>query len=55
MQNVKKLAQLEIPKSRGELYNDENIAKSHKLEKSKIEEIFRNLKNQKFGFKGMLL
>ena len=29
IQNLRKLAQLEIPKNRGELYNDVNIAKSN--------------------------
>ena len=49
MQNLGKLAQLEIPKNRGELYNDVNIAKLKNWKTEKIKEIFRNSKKQKIG------
>ena len=55
MQNFRKLAQLEILKNRGELYNDVNIAKSKNWKTEKIQEIFRNSKKQKIGLQGMLL
>ena len=55
MQNFRKLAQLEIPKNRGEPYNDVNIAKSKNWKTEKIQEILRNSKNQKFPLQGMLL
>ena len=47
MQNFRKLAQLEIPKNRGELYNNVNIAESKNWKSVKIREIFRTSKNQK--------
>ena len=47
MQNLRKLAQLEIPKNRGELYNNVNIAKSKNWKTGKIQEIFRNSKKTK--------
>jgi len=40
----RKLAQLEMPKNRGELYNDVNIAKSKNWKTEKIQDIFRNWK-----------
>ena len=40
MQNFQKLAQLEIPKNREELYNDMNISKSKTRKTAKIPEIF---------------
>ena len=50
MQNFRKLAQLEIPKNRGELYNDVNIAKLKIGKREKIQEISRNSKKQIIGF-----
>ena len=50
MQNFRKLAQLEIPKNLGELYNDVNIAKSKNWKTEKIQEIFRNSNKQKIAF-----
>ena len=50
MQNFRNLAQLEILKNRGELYNDVNIAKSKNWKTEKIQEIFRNSKKQKIAF-----
>ena len=47
MQNFRKLAELKIPKNRGELYNNVNIAKSKNWKSVKIREIFRNSKNKK--------
>ena len=40
MQNFSKLAQLEIPKNRGELYNDVNISKSKKWKNNENSGIF---------------
>ena len=48
MQNFRDLAQLKIPKNRGELYNIVNIAKSKNGKTEKSLEIFRNSKKQKF-------
>ena len=42
MQNFRKVAQLEIPKNRGELYNDGIISKIKKLRKYRT--FFRNKK-----------
>ena len=36
MQNFRKLAQLEIPKNQGELYNDVHIAKSKNWKNGEI-------------------
>ena len=47
MQNFRRLAQLEIPKNRGELYNDVNIVKLKNWETEKIQEIFQNSKKKK--------
>ena len=55
MNNFRKLAQLEIPKNWGELYNELNIAKSKNWKTEKIQEIFRNSKKQKIELQGMLL
>ena len=49
MQNFRKLAELKIPKNRGELYNNVNIAKSKNWKSVEIREIFRNSKKQKYG------
>ena len=50
MQNFRKLAQSEIPKNRGKLYNNVNIAKSKNWKTKKIREIFGNSKKQKLEF-----
>ena len=46
MEIPKVLAEMEIPKNRGELYNNVNIAKSKNWKTEKIQEIFRNSKKQ---------
>ena len=43
---LRKLAQLEIPKNRGELYNGVKIAKSKNWKTDKFQEFFRNLKKK---------
>ena len=42
--------ELKIPKNRGELYNNMNIAKSKNWKSVEIREIFRNSKKQKLWF-----
>ena len=49
MQNFRKLAELKIPKNRGELYNNVNIAKSKNWKSVEIREIFRNSKKKNYG------
>ena len=53
MQNCRKLAQLEIPKNRGELYNNVNIAKSKNWNSVKIRgNFFKIQKNKKKQLEG---